>query len=88
MGVFLVSRDRILDKLDAGNLPRNGPVEMYAGYGRGYRCAACDRTITPYDVAHEMNFGGGVTRRMHLACVHIWQVECERRAAEERERTR
>jgi len=88
MSVFFVSRDRILDKLDAGNLPRNGPTEMYAGYGRGYRCAACDRTITPYDVEHEMDFGGGVTCRMHLACAHIWQVECERRAAEERERTR
>jgi hypothetical protein len=88
MSVFFVSRDRILDKLDAGNLPRNGPTEMYPGYGRGYRCAACDSTITPYDVEHEMDFGGGVTCRMHLACAHIWQVECERRAAEERERTR
>ena len=88
MSVFLVSRQRILEKLDAGNLPRNGPTGMHAGYSRGYRCAACDRTITPYDVEHEMHFGGGITCRMHLACAHLWQLECDRRAVEEREQTR
>jgi hypothetical protein len=88
MAILPAVRDRILGKLDAGDLPRNEPMTTYAGCGIGYRCVACDRTITPYDVEHEMNFGGGVTRRMHLVCAHIWQVECERRAAEERERTR
>ena len=50
MALSSESRDRILGKLSAGGLPRKVLTKMYAGYGRGYRCAACDRTITPYDV--------------------------------------
>jgi hypothetical protein len=73
-------RDRILGKLDAGDLPRKGLTKMYAGYGKGYRCAACDRTITPYDVEYEMDFSGGVTYRMHQSCAAVWQAEWERRA--------
>jgi hypothetical protein len=88
MAVFLSPRDSILAKLDAGDLPRNKPANTYAGCGAGYRCVACDRTITPYDVEYEMAFDGGVSHRMHLACADLWQVECERRAADEREPTR
>jgi hypothetical protein len=79
MAVFAVPRDRIVDKLDAGDLPRNGPTKMYAGYGRGYRCSACDRTITPYDVECEMDFDGGASYRMHRECGAVWRDECEQR---------
>jgi hypothetical protein len=86
MVISSAPRDMILGKLDTGHLPRKGATKMYSGYGRGYRCAACDRTVTPYDVEHEMDFGDGTTYRMHRQCAEIWQAECERRAAEERER--
>jgi hypothetical protein len=72
-------RDRILSKLDVGDLPRKRPTKVYAGYGRGYRCAACDRTVTPYDVEYEMDFASGVTHRVHRDCADVWQDECERR---------
>ena len=79
MALSSESRDRILGKLSAGGLPRKGLTKMYAGYGRGYRCAACDRTITPYDVEYDMDFGGGVSYRMHSDCGALWQAECEQR---------
>ena len=77
MALSSESRDRILGKLSAGGLPRKGLTKMYAGYGRGYRCAACDRTITPYDIEYEMDFGSGVNYRMHSECGAVWQAECE-----------
>ena len=88
MPVSPAPRDRIHSKLATGDLPRKGPTKMSAGYGKGYRCAACDRTITPYDVEYEMDFSDGVSYRMHSDCAAVWQSECERRAADERERTR
>jgi hypothetical protein len=83
MAVSSTLRATILRKFEAGDLPRKGLTKMSAGHGRGYRCVACDRTITPYDVEHEMNFGERVTYRMHRDCAALWQAECERRAADE-----
>src|SRR5205085_8835486 len=77
MALSSESRDRILAKLRAGGLPRKGLAKMYAAYGRGYRCTACDRTITPYDIEYEMDFCSGVSYRMHSECGTLWQAECE-----------
>ena len=74
-------RDRILGKLDGGGLPRKGPSKMYAGYGHGDWCTACDRTITPDDIEYEMEFDDGVVHRMHRDCADVWQAECERRGS-------
>jgi hypothetical protein len=79
MALSSESRDRILAKLRAGGLPRKGLTKMYAGYGRGYRCTACDRTITPYDIEYAMDSGGGVSYRMHSDCGALWQAESEQR---------
>ena len=81
MAVSATLRDRILGKLDDGGLPRKGPNKMFAGYGQGHRCAACDRTITPYEIEYEMDFDRRVTHRMHRDCAVMWQAECERRAS-------
>ena len=81
MAVSPAPRARILEKLDAGSLPRKGLAKTYAGHGRGYRCAACDRSITPYDVEYEIDCADGVKYRMHRDCATIWQAECSHRAA-------
>ena len=81
MALYIAPLETILEKLAAGDLPRRGPAKLYAGYGRGYRCAACDRTITPSDVECEIEFSDGVTYRMHRECTVVWEAECERRAA-------
>ena len=78
MAVSSSPRDRILGKLDTGELPRRRPRQTYAGYGTGELCAACDGVMTSRHVEYEMHFGGGLKYRMHWDCVGVWQADCER----------
>ena len=71
-------RERILGKVDTGELIRQKPTKMYAGYGSGERCAACDGVVGSTEIEYEMHFGGGTTYRMHWNCVGAWQSDRER----------
>ncbi len=63
----------ILDKIAAGLLPRETPLKVWAGRGRGRVCDGCERQITADEVEHELDFSGGRTLRLHAACSDIWR---------------
>ena len=69
----------ILSKLDSGDLPRNAPKKMFASYGHGHPCSGCGEVIYAAQVEYEMDYGDGVTCRMHLGCAALWDAECRRR---------
>ena len=70
---------RIRIKIDAGVLPVVRPDNLYAGYGRGQRCDACDESIDGTQVEYEMTFADGRVYRLHISCAALWEAECGRR---------
>lgn len=80
-------RSHVRERIEDGRLPVMLPKAIFAGYGSGKPCLACDRPIThtqiEYEVDHDEN--GSLHRlRMHLGCYVIWQIECQKRVAQER----
>jgi hypothetical protein len=65
-------------KVAAGLLPSASPVKIWAGFGGGEPCSACDvpvsRGQTEYEFEHESR-----PYRLHLACFALWEAECHRR---------
>jgi hypothetical protein len=70
---------KVREKLDTGVLPRDSPAKMYAGYGKGYRCDACETTILPAQVEYEFETEAGRVIRLHLGCAGLWEAERRRR---------
>jgi hypothetical protein len=59
---------KVSDKMDAGILPREAPGDMYAGFGTGKPCVACDLPILPGQVEYEFEAADRRTVRFHLGC--------------------
>ena len=68
----------IRTKLDDGVLPREFPAKIYAGYGAGAPCSACDDLILHVQVQYEFPVNDE-TFRFHLGCFGLWEAECRRR---------
>ena len=71
--------DLVRDKLDAGTLPHESPVKMWAGNGRGAPCTACDEPILRAQVEYEPQYDGRAPIRLHVGCHGLWQDERRRR---------
>jgi hypothetical protein len=69
-------------KLDAGTLPLDAPVKLWARFGRGDLCSACEQPIHPSEPEYEPEYQGGrPVVRFHAACHATWNDERERRNA-------
>ena len=64
----------VRSKLRDGRLPVSEPGKVYAGYGRGLLCSACEEAIEPTQVEYEFDERDR-TYRFHPACHAIWQAE-------------
>ena len=74
-------RGKIIERLAVGALPSHVPGRMFAGYGTGKACDACDAPITEQDVEYEFETGTDRMIRLHLRCASIWEAERRRRPA-------
>jgi hypothetical protein len=70
--------NKVRDKMDAGILPREARRKMFAGFGTGEPCAACDVPILPAQVECEFEAADGRTCRFHLGCAGLWEAERRR----------
>jgi len=71
--------ETIREKLDAGRLPREDHIKLWARYGRNRPCAACESIILPAQVEHELEFADGRIVSMHNACAGLYEAERRRR---------
>jgi hypothetical protein len=71
--------DTIRSKLDAGLLPRDDHIKLWAGYGSGRSCVACEQTILPAQVEHELEFEDERLLQMHVGCAGLYAAERRRR---------
>jgi hypothetical protein len=71
--------DKVCSKLLTGALPRVDPTRVYAGYGRGEPCMACDAPVLTDQIVYEVEMPDGVKLPMHLGCHGLWVVERIRR---------
>ena len=65
---------KIRAKVDAGDLPREAPGKMYAGFGTGEPCDGCETPILPAQVEYEFETAGGRVIRFHLGCAGLWEA--------------
>ena len=65
---------RIAEKLQSGLLPRTKVVKTWTGLGKGRPCDGCDGTISTTDRECELDFAGGRTLRLHVACATEWRL--------------
>lgn len=68
-------RDAVLKSLQAGALPREGPVKVWAGNGTGRACVVCARTLTPRDVEYELEFDTRQAVTLDRHCHAVWEQE-------------
>ena len=62
MGMLQVDlRVTIRLKVATGVLPKDAPVKMFAGYGTGKVCVACDLSTTKKDVEYDVDMANGRT---------------------------
>jgi hypothetical protein len=76
MGTLQVDlRGTIRLKVATGLLPKDAPVRMWAGYGTGKMCAACDLSTTKKDIEYEVDMADGHTFSFHQLCITLWHQE-------------
>jgi len=64
------------EKLDAGTLPRDEPVKLWAGRGTGKPCTACEKAILPSQTEYEIEYYDGSPEiRLHVECHGLWETE-------------
>ena len=69
----------VRDKLDVSALPREEPVKLWAGNGRGEPCTVCEQPILRSQVEYEPQYAGRAPIRLHIGCHGLWQAERRRR---------
>jgi hypothetical protein len=79
MGILQVElgdlRAIIHQKVAAGVLPKDTPVRMWAGYGTGKVCDACDLSTKKKDVEYDVDMADGRTFSFHQLCITLWHQE-------------
>jgi hypothetical protein len=72
--------DVVRDKLDAGTLPLNDPVKLWAGQGSGRLCALCEQPILKSQAEYEPQYDDGLPAvRFHRGCHGLWEAERQQR---------
>jgi len=71
--------DLVRDKLDAGTLPHDSPVKLWASRGRNQLCAVGEQPILRAQVEYEPQYDGRAPIRLHLGCHGLWEAERRRR---------
>jgi hypothetical protein len=71
--------DMICSKLDAGILPREDHVKLWAGFGSGEPCVICGQSIRSAQVEHELELADGRMLQMHSGCSGLYDAERRRR---------
>ena len=69
--VAAVIRSRVM----SGELPRNKPTSIWAGYGSDMPCDGCGRSIGSGEVEYEVDMQDGRSLRLHHACLIVWHGE-------------
>lgn len=72
--------DIVREKIDAGVLPLDSPVKLWAGLGSGKLCTLCEQAIHPGQPEYEPQYADG--RRvilLHAGCHGLWEAERRRR---------
>jgi hypothetical protein len=74
--------EMIRKKLDAGTLPLDAPIKLWARFGRGDLSAVCEQPIRPSEPEYEPEYQDGrPVVRFHAGCHATWDVERQRRNA-------
>ena len=70
--------EKVRRRLDSGALPRERPLKLWAGYGRGNVCCVCDKRLLYAHLVYECDVNEQ-TCRFHLGCYGLWTGELIRR---------
>jgi len=74
-------RLRVRQLIGNGQLPVMLPRQIFARYGSGRVCAACDQPITSTHVEYEVEDDcDGSRLSFHMGCHVVWQLECASQA--------
>jgi len=71
--------DLVRDKLDAGTLPHDAPVKLWAGQGKDQLCTVCEQGILTSQVEYEPQYDERPPIRLHVGCHGLWKAERRRR---------
>jgi hypothetical protein len=74
--------EMVYDKLDAGTLPLDAPVKLWAGQGSGQPCMICEQPILASEPEYETEYDdddGRRAMRFHAGCHAVWEEERKRR---------
>ena len=69
----------VREKLDAGTLPHDAPLKLWAGRGEDHRCTLCDEPILRSHIEYEPQYDGRPPIRLHVGCYGFWEGERRRR---------
>jgi hypothetical protein len=76
MGMLQVDLRTIIRlKVATGILPKDAPAKIWAGYGTGRTCNACDLSNTKKDIEYEADMANGRTFSFHQLCITLWHQE-------------
>jgi hypothetical protein len=62
-------------KVNAGTLPKDAPVKVWAGYGTGKKCDAWDLPTSKAGIEYEVDIADRQTFLFHQACLTAWHQE-------------
>jgi hypothetical protein len=65
---------KIRDKMDVGELPRDAPGRMYAGFGNGKFCHGCETPILSAQIVYQFEASDRRVVRFHLGCASLWEA--------------
>jgi hypothetical protein len=74
--------EMVRERLDAGILPFDIPVKLWAGMGSGQPCTACEQPILKAQVEYELQYDAADDHapiRLHAGCHGLWEAERRRR---------
>jgi hypothetical protein len=75
----LPRESQLNDKIAQGVLPPRAPsVVVWAGFGTGESCSACDAPITVTETEYEVpeRRRDGTPFRFHIGCYEVWKSLC------------
>jgi len=69
-------RERILERLRSGQLPRERPLRLWGGLGEGLPCHGCRERIARDDQEIELQFTESRFRSVtfHTLCYALWEL--------------
>ena len=76
---MIPSAAMVRTKIDAGVLPADLPVKLWAGHGGGELCAVCEEPIVEAQTEYEVQYVQGPPIKFHIHCHQLWDSERRRR---------